>query len=477
MKLKREWHKTLSFSLGGGAKLYKNFDPKLLAVSLCMAVVLVSIPMGTWSPKMAHAEIIAIGSCGDPNVNDGKNVTWRLEPNGNKVTVEMETQDAYTLTISGNGEMISATCYTPPWNSYDAQITTVVIEEGVELIGYKAFECCYNLSSVYIPSSVYSFGDEAFSECDSLTRIYIPCDETEQSLKQLFSSDCDITDIDDADGTFTFKNSAGRQGTFVQHTLSDTVVSEPTAEKLGEVHSTCSRCTTSVAYHYTLKEGASPAMYPDGTRISDASYTPKAGGPFNLNGQEIEILLQDPLGVLGSGTLGLSVEPINLPVDFDGDVDVEHAHSYEIVPTVGGVKRSGKLSNKVRLLYKIPQGWDRADLEVFLAQAGDDREFDEVTEKIGDDEYLVVWTDHFSPYVFVDKLNPEEKAELEALQAADGSNGDSNTLQGDAGNGQTNGDHYIKTGDASGEILMLSTLAMIATGLYLGLFLKKKKSF
>ena len=272
------------------------------------------------------------------------------------------------------------------------------------------------------------------------------------------------------------------------HALSDVVVSEPTAEKLGEEHSACSRCDYDIFSHYTLKEGTSPTMYPDGTRISEASSTPKATKTFDLNGQEIEILLQDPLGVLGSGELGLSVEQIELPADFDGDVDVEHAHSYEIVPTVGGVKRSGKLSNKVRLLYKIPQGWDRADLEVFLAQAGEDREFDEVIEKIGADEYLVVWTDHFSPYVFVDKLNPEEKAELEKLQNSEDSDDNANNPQDGAvittdspadesGNGQSNGNNSAKTGDASGEILMFSTLAMIVTGLYLGLRLKKRKSF
>ena len=279
------------------------------------------------------------------------------------------------------------------------------------------------------------------------------------------------------------KHSRTEDVAFLGHDLSDAVISEPTAEKLGEVHRMCSRGDYDVFSHYTLGDGASPTMYPDGTRISDASYTPKAGGPFNFNGQEIEILLQDPLGVLGSGELGLTVRQTDLPATFDGDVPVEHQHSYDIIPTVNGLEKSGKLSNKVRLLYKIPQGWDRHDLEVFLAQAGEDREFDEVTEKIGNDEYLVVWTDHFSPYVFVDKLNPEEKAELEALQAADGSRGDSNTPQngallttdspqGDSGNGQTNGDHSIKTGDASGEILMLSTLAMIATGLYLGALLK-----
>ena len=243
------------------------------------------------------------------------------------------------------------------------------------------------------------------------------------------------------------------------------VVSEPTAEKLGVVHRVCSRCDYDIFSHYTLKVGTSPTMYPDGLPISSTVRTPTAASTFDLNGQEIEILLQDPLDVFGSRAtfdLGLTVRHIDLPATFDGDVEIEHSHSYDIIPTVNGVEKSGQLSNKVRLLYKIPQGWDRHDLEVFLAQAGEDREFDEVTEKIGDDEYLVVWTDHFSPYVFVDKLNPEEKAALEKLQNE---------------SGNADGNHFIKTGDASGEILVLSTLAMIATGLYLGFYLKKKKSF
>ena len=264
------------------------------------------------------------------------------------------------------------------------------------------------------------------------------------------------------------------------HDLSDFVVSEPTAEKLGEVHSVCSRCDYDIFSHYTLKDGTSPTMYPDGSPISSTVLTPTAASTFDLNGQEIEILLQDPLGALGSGVedvLGLTVRHTDLPATFDGDVEIEHSHSYDIIPTVNGVEKSGQLSNKVRLLYKIPQGWDKHDLEVFLAQVGEDGEFSETTEWIGDDEYLVIWTDHFSPYIFVDKLNPGEIAELEKLQNSEGSDNNANTPQDTSGNGHTSGNHSIKTGDASGEILLLSTLAMIVTGLYLGFCLKKKKSF
>lgn len=51
---KSKWHKLPSFNLGGGAKLYKNFAQKLLAVSLCMAVVLLGTPVTTFADPHAH---------------------------------------------------------------------------------------------------------------------------------------------------------------------------------------------------------------------------------------------------------------------------------------------------------------------------------------------------------------------------------------------------------------------------------------
>ena len=52
---KGKWHKFPSFNLGG-AKLYKNFAQKLLAVSLCMAVVLCTVPLRGGSHVSEAAE-------------------------------------------------------------------------------------------------------------------------------------------------------------------------------------------------------------------------------------------------------------------------------------------------------------------------------------------------------------------------------------------------------------------------------------
>lgn len=50
----------------------------------------------------------------------------------------------------------------------------VVIPEGVQSIGNKAFWCCRKMTSVTIPNSVTSIGDLAFTSCSSLTGVIIP---------------------------------------------------------------------------------------------------------------------------------------------------------------------------------------------------------------------------------------------------------------------------------------------------------------
>lgn len=205
----------------------------------------------------------------------------------------------------------------------------------------------------------------------------------------------------------------------VEFLSDDGLLSDPgSLDALGGLYRTCSlEASASRSYvSYALAEGSSPYLYPDGTRISDSPATRSAASSFEVDGEVLDIILQDPLGVLSSAgdQLGLQVSPIALPDDFDEDVDVEHAHSYQIVPTVNGQPVSGQLAGKVRLLYKIPEGWDRSDLEAYLARAGEDVEFDERIETINGAAFLAFWTDHFSPYVFVDLLSEAEKAALNA---------------------------------------------------------------
>jgi hypothetical protein len=80
----------------------------------------------------------------------------------------------YTLTISGNGVMGDYNENTTPWYSYNSDIKTLDIQQGVMSIGYYAFSGCSGLTSITIPNTVKVIGQGAFSECNSLISVSIP---------------------------------------------------------------------------------------------------------------------------------------------------------------------------------------------------------------------------------------------------------------------------------------------------------------
>lgn len=63
-------------------------------------------------------------------------------------------------------------------NTKTVKIPTTITRGGVKYtvksIGKKAFEDCYNLTSITIPSSVTNIGEMAFRYCSNLTSITIP---------------------------------------------------------------------------------------------------------------------------------------------------------------------------------------------------------------------------------------------------------------------------------------------------------------
>lgn len=101
-----------------------------------------------------HASVVN-GTCGD-------NLTWLLN-----------TADS-TLTISGTGAMTNYTSSDAPWKTYSVIVKYVVIENGVTLIGSRAFLGCNTMISVTIPNSVTSIGNYAFFGCSRCTSIEIP---------------------------------------------------------------------------------------------------------------------------------------------------------------------------------------------------------------------------------------------------------------------------------------------------------------
>ncbi|WP_294743949.1 leucine-rich repeat domain-containing protein [uncultured Prevotella sp.] len=95
------------------------------------------------------------GQCGD-------NVRWALTGESTN----------YTLTISGTGAMADYNDPAErPWYDNAADISNVVIENGVTSIGAYAFAECQGLTSVTIPGSVTSIGECAFIGCQYLTSI------------------------------------------------------------------------------------------------------------------------------------------------------------------------------------------------------------------------------------------------------------------------------------------------------------------
>ncbi len=101
-----------------------------------------------------EVEIVDSGVCGE-------NATWTLDAEG-------------TLTVSGTGEFDDNIYNYMGYYAYRQDIKTVVIENGIERIGYEAFYQCKALTAITIPESVTSIDERAFLYCESLTSITIP---------------------------------------------------------------------------------------------------------------------------------------------------------------------------------------------------------------------------------------------------------------------------------------------------------------
>ena len=110
------------------------------------------------------------------------------------IKLEYENNITYTfdqdglLTISGNGRITDQTWLSGngrfyynntldrfySFDSFQASVKSVVIQNGVTEIGRNAFSGCRKLTKVIISDSVTSIGDHAFSSCTGLTELTIP---------------------------------------------------------------------------------------------------------------------------------------------------------------------------------------------------------------------------------------------------------------------------------------------------------------
>lgn len=144
----------------------------------------------------------------------------------------------------------------------------------------------------------------------------------------------------------------------------------------------------------------------------------------------------------------------------DGDHIPEHIKFFQVNPTINGAKKEGLLDAPVYMMYEIPEGWDREELEMIRVVTGDDQEFNEIVVEEDGKHYLAVWNDHFSDYAIIDKLTDNDKVDVAT-----------NTTPTQNGNNVKN----VKTGDTSSYVVFAVTSALIISGLYLAVCLKKKK--
>lgn len=148
--------------------MYKR-NSKILAALLTIVLVFSIFPS-------LRVNAAASGYCGDPSVNDGKDVTWTLD-------------DAGVLTISGTGAMADyKNLYQTPWYSDMSNVTSIVISDGVTSIGNTAFWGCNKVTNVQIGSTVETIGECSFRNCSSIMNITLP--ENVQSIGSGAFNDC-----------------------------------------------------------------------------------------------------------------------------------------------------------------------------------------------------------------------------------------------------------------------------------------------
>ena len=83
----------------------------------------------------------------------------------NKV-LETKTIEEDGLVISEDRKVLLGVC--------DSSIMSIIIPDGIEVIGEDAFNGCGLIREVHLPQSVKSIGISAFQECKYLSKINLP---------------------------------------------------------------------------------------------------------------------------------------------------------------------------------------------------------------------------------------------------------------------------------------------------------------
>ena len=141
----------------------------LMLLLLCTAATTAGADVG---------DVIAQGTCG----SGVDAVSWVLTENDDRWIFDPSSSlssNSLTITISGTGAMpnYNNDMMRRPWHRYCSRITRVVIREGVNHIGGKAFKGCHYLTEVIFSASVTHIGEQAFYDCPELKTVIALFDE------------------------------------------------------------------------------------------------------------------------------------------------------------------------------------------------------------------------------------------------------------------------------------------------------------
>ena len=102
--------------------------------------------------------------------------------------------DEKTITIEGSGQIPDYAFYgAQPWRAFRSELVSIVIGNGITIIGQEAFHGCSSLTSLDIPANVTSIGSNAFNGCTSLTTVTVNrYDDTENAANPITTLYTDV---------------------------------------------------------------------------------------------------------------------------------------------------------------------------------------------------------------------------------------------------------------------------------------------
>ena len=499
--------------------------------------------------KWSLDETIAIEHpMGKPLNIDETSVTLTVATEGCECTCGSTRVDLYATLNATNAE---SKAVSTKMDSYSVKITAHI--EDVDFLDFDnatedgIYKATYKVSSddgeqrlTFTWNSDVVGGEEFdFNEPIYLGSIYCKADEkfdlTVSEAKFACGDDSATRVLGNDTLSCTAQPAGTTEGTFKQ--VGDTIPA--TADNLGGRATKCTVCGRKefVDLNRTGQESEVQINMPSVEDFNDCSIYDycKWGNPdlfaettVTINGEELKVILADPLDGLRTDKekkagcyLGLNVSYVDkdsaperyeeLVADRDTDHEAENLIFLEVNPVVYNSDTtqrrvvSGELTKEVYMEYQVPKGWDADEIEIVLVDEGEDIEhiervltFNEGTPE--EENYIVLWKNHFSPYAVIDKLtdndktttltptnpgNPvitldnltdEQKAALNIDNLTEEEKAELNKLLEEAAKeNSANNSGNVKTGDDINVMLMTSLSMLIIAALFISVCLKKKR--